>query len=78
MKTKIFSQIAWFLQYWMPLTKLVLPRRIITYLYVDLAVLHIFLLVAFGAHEEAQDLVPLTLPPLVLTPALFGHIDVKP
>ena len=51
---------------------------IITCLYVDLAVLHILLLVAFGAHEEAQDLVPLTLLPLVLTPALFGHIDVKP
>ncbi len=48
------------------------------HLYVHLAVLHILLLVAFGAHEEAQHLVPLTLPPLFVTPALFGHIDVKP
>ena len=42
------------------------------------AVLHLPLLLALGAHEEAQYLVPSTLPPFLLAPALLWHIDVQP
>ena len=48
------------------------------YLDVHSAVLHILLLVALGAHEQAQHLVPLAFPPFLLAPALLRDIDVQP
>ena len=42
------------------------------------AVLDILLLIALGSSKEANDLVPLALPALLLLPRLFGDPNVYP